>query len=117
AGYQHSLFSHRIPLGNQAPVILSSPWAIPNPVTLPNATTVHVAAADSDGPNALTYTWSMVSGPGAVSFVPNGTTASDISTASFSSAGSYTLNVTVSDGLASVNGTLVVTVHPAAVPP
>ena len=77
---------------NRAPVISSGPQAAPNPVTLPATTTVSVTASDADG-DALTYTWSKSAGPGTVSFT-NAAAAS--TTAAFSAAGSYTLQVVVS---------------------
>jgi hypothetical protein len=95
---------------NMAPVIVAGPSASPEAVALPATTTVSVAANDADGgPAPLTYAWSMVSGPGTVSFSPNSTSAASLSTASFSAAGSYTLRVTVSDGAASVSGDVIVT--------
>ncbi|MCH8856460.1 MAG: tandem-95 repeat protein, partial [Proteobacteria bacterium] len=104
-------------LDNQAPSILSGPTATPNPVKLPAAATVQVTASDDglpDPPAALTYAWSTLSGPGSVSFSPNGTAGSDISTATFPAAGSYVLSVLVSDGtLASAPATVSVTVNPA----
>lgn len=103
---------------NAAPEIVSAPWADPNPVTLANTTTVNVLANDPDsGPAALTYTWSKVSGPGTVTFSPNGTTASSTSTASFSAAGSYVLRVSVSDSAASVTADVSVSVLAAPPPP
>jgi hypothetical protein len=95
---------------NEAPVITSGPTATPNSVSLPGTATVSVTATDSDGPSALTYTWSTAAGPGSASFSPNGTTASNTSTASFPSAGTYTLRVTVSDGRSSVQGSVGITV-------
>src|SRR5205823_1019240 len=84
---------------NQAPTINVAPSAKPNPVTLPSGTTVSVSAGSpGQGPSALRYTWAKVSGPGTVAFSPNGTTASGTSAATFSSAGSYLLSVSVSDG-------------------
>ncbi|MCK6472053.1 MAG: S8 family serine peptidase [Planctomycetes bacterium] len=100
-------------VGNLAPSISSGPWADPNPVKLPSSTTVSVIASDPDnGPLALKYTWSKVSGPGTVSFSPNGTTGSAISTATFSAAGAYVLRVSVSDGTATVTSDTDVTVQP-----
>lgn len=100
-------------VGNLSPSISSGPWADPDPVKLPATTTVSVIASDPDnGPQALKYTWSKVSGPGTVSFSPNGTTGSAISTASFSTAGSYVLRVSISDGSSSVTGDADVEVQP-----
>ena len=92
--------------GNRAPVISSGPQAAPNPVTLPATATVSVTASDADG-DALTYAWSRTAGSGTVSF-GNATAAS--TTAAFSAAGSYTLQVVVSDGKATVSGSVVISV-------
>jgi uncharacterized protein YkwD len=56
------------------------------------------SATDLDGwPGSVTYTWSQVSGPGASSFNPNGTTNGD-TTVTFNAAGDYVFRVTASDG-------------------
>lgn len=95
------------PPPNQPPVIDSGAWASPNPVVSADQTTVSVTAHDPDsGPNPLTYTWSKTSGPGTVSFSPNGTTGADTATATFSASGAYTLKVTVSDGAATVTSSI-----------
>ncbi|MCK6471621.1 MAG: hypothetical protein L6R28_07735 [Planctomycetes bacterium] len=103
--------------GNYPPSIDSAPWANPNSITLGNTTTVNVIASDPDnGPSALTYTWSKVSGPGTVGFSPNGSTVAASSTASLSAAGTYVVRVTVSDGADTVSGdTDVVVVDPNVV--
>ena len=60
--------------------------------------TLHVAAAEPTGHQPLMYTWTVVSGPAtAVSFSPNDTTTGSTTTATFTSAGSYTLEVTATD--------------------
>ncbi len=79
--------------GNRAPVITAGPQAAPGTVTLPATTAVSVTASDADG-DALTYAWSKSAGPGTVSFA---NPAAAGTTAAFSSAGSYTLQVVVSD--------------------
>lgn len=82
---------------NSAPDIVSSPWANPNPVKLLASTTVDVVAVDNDeGPEALTYTWSVETGPGAVIFEGNASESSRKVT--FYKTGTYRLRVTVSDG-------------------
>ncbi|MCK6470111.1 MAG: tandem-95 repeat protein [Planctomycetes bacterium] len=107
-----------VPDTNSPPVIESAPWASPNPVTLPSSTSVNVVANDPDsGPAALTYTWSKVSGPGTVIFSPNGTASSSVSTATFGTAGIYTLRVGVSDGAATVTGDVTVSVNAALIAP
>src|SRR5262249_4171907 len=98
---------------NQLPVLDSNPSATPNYITLPSSATLNVVAHDPDNfPNPLTYTWSMVSGPGTVTFSPNGTTDSATTTASFSATGTsvFTLRVTVTDGSAYVSKDVTVTV-------
>jgi hypothetical protein len=55
-------------------------------------------ANDPNGVGGLIYTWSLVSGPAAVTFGSNnGTTSGNNVTASFAKAGSYTFQVTVTD--------------------
>lgn len=95
---------------NNPPVIDAGPSATPNP-TVSLTTALSVQASDPDL-QTLYYTWSKVSGPaGTVNFSPNGTQASSSSTATFPSAGSYTLNVAVSDGALTANKTVDVTVN------
>jgi hypothetical protein len=98
---------------NQAPVIVTAAAADPNPAVLPGGAAMSVSASDPDSdPLELSYTWSKVSGPGSVSFSPNGTTASNGSSATFGAAGSYVLRVTVSDGQDSVTSDVAVSVEP-----
>ena len=109
-------------VANTAPVIDSFPWADPNPVTLPSGTNLNVMAIDDGLPNppgALSYTWSKVSGPGTVTFGSvNGGTNGYSCPASFSTAGEYTIRVTVSDGDLTDTDTVIVTVQSAGnVPP
>lgn len=94
---------------NDAPVITAGPVAGASPVVR-TSTTVSVAASDGDGPTALTYAWSQVSGPAAVSFV-NASAAN--TTVNFAKAGNYVLRVTVSDSLLSASAELPVTVAAA----
>lgn len=92
---------------NQAPVIVSPAAATPNPVVNATTTSVSVSASDPDsGPAALTYAWSAISGPGTVSFSPNGSATANVATATFGASGTYSLRVTVSDGSASVTSTI-----------
>jgi hypothetical protein len=83
--------------GNQAPRIVSAAWADPNPVTLPGTSALQVVASDPEN-DPLSYTWSQASGPGTVTFTPNGTAAADTCTATLSTAGTYVARVMVSDG-------------------
>ncbi|MCK6473273.1 MAG: carboxypeptidase regulatory-like domain-containing protein [Planctomycetes bacterium] len=94
---------------NSAPEIVSGPWANPNPVKVNVATTVDAIAVDSDeGPEALSYLWSVDKGPGTVTF--SGSTSGSSRKAIFSKAGTYRLRVTVSDGVDSDTATVDVTV-------
>jgi PA14 domain-containing protein/K319-like protein len=80
-------------------------------ITLPSSATLTGTATDDGRPNppgALTSTWSMVSGPGTVTFSnPNalGTTAS------FSTAGLYTLRLTASDSALASSDDVIITVN------
>jgi hypothetical protein len=91
------------PGSGSPPQIVTAAAADPDTVTLPATTTLSVAASDTDAGDVLSYTWSRVSGSGAVTFTPNATTASASSEAVFSAGGDYTLRVTVSDGSFSVS--------------
>jgi len=96
---------------NQAPVVNAGP---DQTITLP-ATASLVGTATDDGlpnpPNALTYAWSKVNGPGTVTCTPNNTLAT---TCTFSVAGVYGLRLTVSDSALTTTDDLTVTVNPAS---
>src|SRR6202035_1833116 len=79
---------------NQVPVVSVGP---PQAIALSDAATLTGSATDDGLPNppgALTYSWTAVSGPGAVTFENANSSGT---TATFSSAGSYTLRLTASD--------------------
>jgi hypothetical protein len=85
-------------------------------ITLPNVASLSGSATDDGLPNppgALTYSWSTVSGPGTVTFA-NPAAAS--TTATFSAAGTYSLQLTVSDSALSDSDSLVVKVNRAPTP-
>jgi len=99
---------------NQPPTASAGP---DQTVTLPAAATLAGNATD-DGlpipPGLLTFTWSKVSGPGNVTFA----NASALSTAaSFSTAGTYVLRLTVSDGSLSTSDDLTVVASSQVQPP
>ena len=98
---------------NQPPTVNAGP---DQTITLPNAATLTGSASDDGLPNppgALTYTWSNASGPGTVNFAnPNAATT----TASFSAAGSYTLQLLASDGALSGSDTVAITASAASPP-
>ncbi len=74
------------------PMVTRAAAASPNPVT---NTTAQLSVQASD-PLTMTYTWS-ATGPAAVSYSPNGTTAAQNTTATFTQAGNYSFTVTIKD--------------------
>ena len=80
-------------------------------LTLPAlANLTGTATDDGVGPTTLTTTWSMVSGPGTVTFLDASALAT---TAAFSADGTYVLRMTVSDGTLTATDELTITVNPA----
>src|SRR5439155_2391697 len=78
---------------NQPPSVNDGP---DQTIKLPNTATLNGTVTDDGLPtgSTLTITWSKVSGPGTVTFInPNAANT----TASFSTAGTYTLKLTASD--------------------
>jgi N-acetylneuraminic acid mutarotase len=97
---------------NQPPVVNAGPDTA---ITLPTNSVALTGSASDDGnpnpPGALTYAWSTVSGPGSVTFsAPNALSTN----ATFSTAGSYTLRLTVSDSALTTTDDVVVTVNPSS---
>lgn len=66
-----------------------------------------VLGADDGGESNLTYTWEMLSGPAAVSFSANATNAAKAASATFTTAGSYTFRVTITDAAGATTTTTV----------
>ncbi|MEZ4866170.1 MAG: S8 family serine peptidase [Caldilineaceae bacterium] len=98
------------PIPNQAPSVNAGPDTA---VTLPDSATLNGTAAD-DGlpaPANLVTTWSVVSGPGAVTF---GDANALNTAASFATDGVYTLRLTANDGELTASDDLVVSVSPQA---
>ena len=91
---------------NAAPTVSAGP---DRSVQLGSAASLDGTVGDDGLPagSALTQTWAKVSGPGTVSFAS--ATSAD-TTATFSTAGSYTLSLTASDSALSSSDTMVVTV-------
>ena len=92
------------PPANQAPIVTAGPSDPPMAsgaygfVNRPIATVngLLMGAAGDDGqPGPMTFTWSKVSGPGTVTFADPGVL---VTTANFSTAGTYTLQLAASDG-------------------
>ncbi len=86
-------------------------------ITLPNNATLRGSAQDDGKPNPpgkLTATWSLVNGPGTVSFSPPDALTT---TATCSQPGTYVLQLTVTDGVYTSNDTVTVTVASPPAPP
>ncbi len=99
---------------NQAPVIYPMADAT---VVLPNTLTLNPTGSDDGLPNppsAITFTWSQLSGPNPVSFSSANTR---VTTVSFTTPGSYSLQLTASDSELSTSATQNVTVVAANQPP
>jgi alpha-tubulin suppressor-like RCC1 family protein len=89
----HDTF-HRI--FNAAPTV-STPVATPTQINKGGSTTLSVTATDDGGEANLKYTWKKISGPGKVTFNPQGTNAAKTTVATILSAGTFTFVVDVSD--------------------
>ena len=96
------------PPPNTAPVVDAGP---DRSVTLPQAAALDGSVSDDGRPDPVTSTWSQVSGPGTVTFDD---AAAEDAVATFSAAGSFTLQLSASDGVLSASDTMTVTVQAAA---
>ena len=97
--------------GNQAPTVSAGP---DQTVTLPNTAALDGTVTD-DGlptPPGVTTTWSVVSGPGTVTF---GNVNAVDTTASFSVDGAYVLRLTADDSALTTADDIALTVNPAGV--
>ena len=84
-------------LPNQPPVVATPAAATPSPVT-GTTTALSVLGADDGGESNLTYTWQTTgSPPASVGFSANGTNAAKNTTATFTKAGTYNFQVTITD--------------------
>jgi hypothetical protein len=84
------------PPPNQPPTLASAAAAMPTNVT-GNSAQLSALGADDEGEAQLSYTWATQSGPGEVTFSANGSNAAKATTATFSRAGLYVLEVTIAD--------------------
>jgi aryl-phospho-beta-D-glucosidase BglC (GH1 family) len=96
---------------NPPPTVATPATASPTPVTGKSAN-LSVLGADAAGESSLSYTWATTGTPPAsVSFSSNGSNAAKNTTATFTKAGVYTFQVTISDPSAqSVTSSVQVTV-------
>lgn len=94
---------------NEAPVVNAGP---DQTITLPDSAVLNAIVSDDGLPegSTLTSTWSKVSGPGTVTF---GDPQSPGTTASFTEAGSYELQLTASDSQLSGSDRVTITVNQA----
>ena len=97
---------------NQPPTVANAAAASPNPVTGTTAN-LSVLGADDGGEPALTYSWATTGTPPTpVTFAPNNNNAAKNCVATFTQAGSYTLQATIKDvGNLSVTSATSVTVN------
>jgi hypothetical protein len=99
---------------NAAPVVKAG---LDQTVTLPAMASLGGSVTDDGLPNppgATTATWSMLSGPGAVTF---GNANAALTTATFSIAGSYVLRLSASDSALSAVDDVAINVNPANTAP
>ena len=102
-----------MPPANQAPVVSPGPNQT---ITLPaNTVTLNGSVQDDGLPagSSLSITWSLVSGPGTVTF---GDATQAATAATFSAAGQYLLQLTASDTEFTVFNQVVITVNPEPPP-
>src|SRR5580704_1251710 len=101
------------PLPNNPPVVSAGA----NQTTTVGASLTLSGTATDDNPQIpLTIQWSQVSGPG-IGTVTFGTPSSATTTAVFSQAGTYVLNLVATDGTLASNSMVTVTVNPSTVNP
>ena len=87
------------PIPPGTPPTVATPAAASPSVVTGVSTALSVLGADAGGESSLTYSWATTgTPPAAVSFSANGSNAAKNTTATFSKAGSYTFQVTVTDG-------------------
>ncbi|HVS71428.1 MAG TPA: C2 family cysteine protease [Phycisphaerae bacterium] len=88
--------SAAVTVANAAPTI-ATPASGPSTVTTTSAV-LSVLGADDGGESGLTYSWALLSGPAGVAFSSNGGNGSKNTSVTFTRAGNYSFQVTVSDG-------------------
>ncbi|HEX8324403.1 MAG TPA: hypothetical protein VF595_10880, partial [Tepidisphaeraceae bacterium] len=101
-----------VAVANAAPTVATPAAATPNPVT-GTTTTLTALGADDNGEANLTYTWTATTKPAGSTpaFGTNGTNAAKSSVVTFDKSGSYTFQVTISDGTSSVTSSVTVVVN------
>jgi hypothetical protein len=103
-----SITVNAAPAVNQAPIVAAG---ADQSVTLPNVATLDGTVTDDTLLSAtLATSWSMVSGPGTVTF---GDDSAVDTTAAFSAPGTYVLRLTADDGELSASDDVTIQVEPA----
>jgi subtilase family serine protease len=96
----------------------SSPPSVTSIAAVPlsnTSATLMASGTEPSGDAALVYTWSLVSGPASVTVSSNGTTTSNSITATFTKAGTYNFQVTVTDPTTGLTATSTVSYSVAQV--
>jgi len=105
-----------VTINNAGPVVSSGPSATLHP-TANTKVNLAVLATDDGGEANLTYTWAAIAKPTAAAdptFTFNGINAAKNTTATLARAGTYTFQVTISDGTNIITPTVQITVDPVA---
>lgn len=105
-------WGHLVLESNRGPTVVSNASAGGTSVSA-RSTTLSVAASDDAGPAGLTYTWAVQgTPPGNVTFSGNSSAAAGNTSVTFSAAGTYALQVLVTDaGGLSASSSVTVTVN------
>ena len=93
------------------PAVDTAASATEDTIPLVGSSDLMVYASDPDG-EPLKYLWAKLSGPDTVIFSVNDTTTSNLSSATFGAAGSYTLRVHIYDGNDTVTSDVDILVRP-----
>ena len=94
ATYQTFSATSDVSVTNTAITFTQAATVTPTPVTGATATVSALASTSLGAESGITYAWSMVSGPAAVTFAASGTNAAKNTTASFIQIGTYRLRCT-----------------------
>ncbi len=113
SGYAEVKVVVRTPAMNEAPVVSAGPDKV---IGLTNVAALNGTVTDDGMPQGgtVTVSWSVVSGPGTVTFENSSVTNAR---ASFSATGTYVLRLTASDSALSATSDVTVTVYPYNQPP
>ena len=107
-----AMFRFNTPVANLPPVVNAG---VDQTIQIANAATLNGTVTDTGGPLATPTTlWTLLSGPGTVTF---GSSSAIDTTATFSAAGTYVLQLSANDGQLSANDTVTIVVQAPAPPP